>query len=712
MFRIPSVAVRYRLIAVAAVALLPAALLAWPQVAGVGGDIARAERQIAGAAYIAALAPEVIGLAKLEAAGGAIAASTALEARMAAADAALNTASVSRAYRDLRAQAASGQHPAAARMAGVRLVSAIADGAGLARDADAATHRLMEAVGSRVPAAVVFAPALLADLKAAKFALAGREQAQVALAASLGVFRASVSPGELTPVAARSGGTGALGGLMRLEQAFVAAGERYVATVATAAAALGNDTARAAIDLGRVSATHQGFQDAALAYWQGAATELDKRLAARADGLRANLQAGLAIVAALVGAAALVAWLIGRTITGRLRALAVDLAGVADGSRSDVRHAEGQDEIATVARAALDARERATERAAAAERDNAAAQRAEEARVLAEAERQRLEESKHDVDAERSAAVATLGAALQQLAQGHLAAPLEGPFPSEMDELRLAFNAGMQRMADVIGSLRHSSRALRIATGELLAGTNDLSERTQRQAATIDEVSTTIDQLAATVNANADSAKSASSNAADVTKAANAGGIVMQQANAAMERITASSGKISQIVGLIDDIAFQTNLLALNASVEAARAGEAGKGFAVVAIEVRRLAQSAAEASHEIKALIEQSVGEVEGGSRLVAEAVARLTAILEAAESNTATMQSIAGASQAQAASIGEVNTAVRQLHEMTQHNAALVEQTNAAIEQSQAQASALEEIVDAFTVAKAVAEQRARAA
>ena len=174
----------------------------------------------------------------------------------------------------------------------------------------------------------------------------------------------------------------------------------------------------------------------------------------------------------------------------------------------------------------------------------------------------------------------------------------------------------------------------------------------------------------------------------------------MTQATDAMDRITAASGKISNIIGLIDDIAFQTNLLALNASVEAARAGDAGKGFAVVAVEVRRLAQSAASASADVKVLIEQSANEVKGGSRLVADAAAKLSGMLGSIRDNTAALEAISRDSRSQASAIDEVNVAVRTMDEMTQHNAALVEQTNAAIEQTEAQATELDHIVDVFTI------------
>ena len=292
------------------------------------------------------------------------------------------------------------------------------------------------------------------------------------------------------------------------------------------------------------------------------------------------------------------------------------------------------------------------------------------------------------------------GQVLSALARADLTKRMNGQYAGALARLKDDTNAVGDKLADVVSQLRGTSRTLKTATGEILAGANDLSERTTKQAATIEETSATMEQLASTVADNANRAHEASVNAQGVTTTAEDGGRVMTAATAAMERITQSSGKISNIIGLIDDIAFQTNLLALNASVEAARAGDAGKGFAVVAVEVRRLAQSAASASAEVKALIEQSGTEVAGGTKLVAEAAAKLVAMLDGARKNYELLNGIARESREQAAAIDEVNVAVRTLDEMTQHNAALVEEINAAIEQTEAQAGQVDDIAAIFTV------------
>ncbi len=444
--------------------------------------------------------------------------------------------------------------------------------------------------------------------------------------------------------------------------------------------------------------------------------------------------AGLAIVCVLIAAAIL--FFVIRQMVGRpLGSLGQTVSVMSEGKYDVEVTGQGRaDEIGTLARAIEVFRENGLKVAQMTEAEAARIIRDQEARSAMMADLQRafgqvvdsavagdfsrrvdaefpdaelnaLAGSVNNLVATVDRGLAETGEVLAALADTDLTKRMQGDYEGAFARLRDDTNAVADKLSHIVGQLKDTSRGLKTATGEILSGANDLSERTTKQAATIEETSAAMEQLASTVLKNADRAKEASTVSASVTRTAEEGGKVMGEANMAMERITQSSGKISNIIGLIDDIAFQTNLLALNASVEAARAGDAGKGFAVVAVEVRRLAQSAASASSEVKVLIEQSGAEVKTGSKLVADAAARLESMLEAARSSNALMDGIARESREQASAIEEVNTAVRQLDEMTQHNAALVEQTNAAIEQTESQASELDRVVDIFTVSTSAA-------
>ena len=298
--------------------------------------------------------------------------------------------------------------------------------------------------------------------------------------------------------------------------------------------------------------------------------------------------------------------------------------------------------------------------------------------------------------------LAETSSVLAAVAASDLTQRVTGDYEGAFATLKLSTNGVADRLSEIMEDLRLTSHSLKYATEEILSGATDLADRTARQALAVEKTSTVMHQLSRTVQENANQAQHANANSKSVAQMVERGGSVMSDANSAMQRINGASAKISNVIGLIDDIAFQTNLLALNASVEAARAGEAGKGFAVVAIEVRRLAQSAAEASAEIKGLIETSAREVTNGTRLVSDATASLLEIQVALKSSNAMMQRIAIASSEQAVAIEEAGEAIGTLDDMTQRNAALVEQLNTALAQTGGQASELDGVVRSFVVGR----------
>jgi methyl-accepting chemotaxis protein len=277
--------------------------------------------------------------------------------------------------------------------------------------------------------------------------------------------------------------------------------------------------------------------------------------------------------------------------------------------------------------------------------------------------------------------------------------PIDGK-TGEIGALCTGVNGLLDTMTTVVTKIRNSAREVSSASAEISASTTDLSQRTEEQAASLEETSASMEQMSATVKKNAENAQQANQSAAGTRDVADRGGQVVAKAVDAMARIEESSRKISDIIGVIDEIARQANLLALNAAVEAARAGEAGRGFAVVASEVRSLAQRSSQAAKDIKDLITNSNNQVKDGVDLVSKAGTALTEIVESIKKVAGIVSDIASASAEQAAGIEQVNKALTQMDEVTQQNSALVEENAATAKTLEQQSKAMDDEVSVFRV------------
>lgn len=287
--------------------------------------------------------------------------------------------------------------------------------------------------------------------------------------------------------------------------------------------------------------------------------------------------------------------------------------------------------------------------------------------------------------------------------------PLEGK-SGAIASLCDGVNALMDKMTEVLLSVREAGETINTAAGEISTGNNDLSQRTEQQASSLEETASSMEQLSSTVKQNAENAKQANQLAAAASGVAVKGGEVVGNVVTTMSEINTSARKIEDIISVIDGIAFQTNILALNAAVEAARAGEQGRGFAVVAGEVRNLAQRSASAAKEIKELISDSVSKVQEGTRLVENAGNTMTEIVSSVQRVTDIMGEISAASSEQSAGIDQVNNAITSMDEVTQQNAALVEEAAAAAESLVDQAISLMEVVGNFKLKGTTSHQERR--
>jgi methyl-accepting chemotaxis protein-1 (serine sensor receptor) len=295
------------------------------------------------------------------------------------------------------------------------------------------------------------------------------------------------------------------------------------------------------------------------------------------------------------------------------------------------------------------------------------------------------------------------------VAGGDLTSRIEVRSRDEIGQLMQALRTMNESLSNVVGDVRRGTDIIASASSQIAAGSQDLSSRTEEQASSLEQTAASMEELTSTVRQNADNALQANQLAVQASAVAVRGGDVVHQVVETMDSISSSSRRIVDIIGVIDGIAFQTNILALNAAVEAARAGEQGRGFSVVASEVRGLAQRSATAAREIKGLIEDSVARIDAGGTLVTEAGRTMEEIMQSVRRVTDIMGAISAASQEQTAGIDQINQAVTQMDEVTQQNAALVEQASAAAQSLQAQAGHLVRAVSIFTLAPA---QRGQAA
>ncbi|CAN7180970.1 methyl-accepting chemotaxis protein [Phenylobacterium sp. LjRoot219] len=375
-----------------------------------------------------------------------------------------------------------------------------------------------------------------------------------------------------------------------------------------------------------------------------------------------------------LASAAAMAWLLRSLVAAPIAAMTTVMRKLAAGDNTvDIPGTDRKDEIGDMAGAVQSFKDAAIEKL---RLEGMTAEQHQQA----EDERRRNEAAKAEAARQQEQVVTSIATGLEKLSTGELTFRINDAFAPDYEKLRADFNGAMNTLQETMTVISGATQGIRMGTDEISRASDDLSKRTEQQAASLEETAAALDEITATVRKTAEGANHARDVVSTAKADAEHSGEVVRQAIAAMSEIEKSSGQISQIIGVIDEIAFQTNLLALNAGVEAARAGEAGKGFAVVASEVRALAQRSADAAKEIKTLISASSQQVGQGVTLVGQTGEALTRIVVQVADITNAVSEIAASAQEQATGLAQVNTAVNQMDQVTQQNAAMVEESTAA--------------------------------